>query len=294
MRREVLIGVLVIAALAILVFGINFLKGINLFKSANYYYAVYNNVEGLAISAPVNLNGFKVGLVRDIRYDYSRPGNVVVEIDIDKALRLPKDSEATIVSDILGTSTIALKLGSAPQAQVGDTIRGNVNAGMMAALSDNLMPAVSAIFPKIDTLLTSLNAIAADPSLKATISRLDNISMELEGSVRSLHGVMASLGPVTADIKNITSHVDTITGDLTSASAAIRQAPIDSIMNELNSTLANVERLTAQLNNPESTVGKLTGDPALYNNLNAAVASLDSLLIDVKKNPKRYISIKLL
>ncbi|MDE6120841.1 MAG: MlaD family protein, partial [Muribaculaceae bacterium] len=92
MRREVLIGVLVIAALAILVFGINFLKGINLFKSANYYYAVYNNVEGLAISAPVNLNGFKVGLVRDIRYDYSRPGNVVVEIDIDKALRLPKDS----------------------------------------------------------------------------------------------------------------------------------------------------------------------------------------------------------
>lgn len=293
-RREVLIGVFVIVALAILFFGINFLKGINLFKAANYYYAVYHNVEGLAVSAPVNLNGFKVGLVRSIQYDYAHPGNVVVELSVDKSLKLPEGTKASITSDILGTATIALKLGEGPMHQVGDTIIGDVNAGMMAALSDNLMPAVNAIVPKVDTLLTNLNTLVAHPALATSMQRLDNITLELEASLRSLRGVMASLGPVTRDIKSITANVDTITGDLTTASNALREAPIDSIMNNLATTVANLETLSGQLNNPDSSIGKLTHDPALYDNLNAAVASLDSLLIDVKRNPKRYISIKLL
>lgn len=295
-RKEVLVGVLVIVACLILFFGINFLKGINLFKAANYFYATYNNVQGLAISAPVTLNGYKVGVVREINYDYENPGNITVEISVDKNLRMPQGSKATVSLDILGTASVVLRLGNPADGfyAVGDTIESSVDAGMLASVSENLMPSVNAIFPKIDTLLTSLNAIAADPALTRSISRLDGITTELEASLVSLHKVMGTLQPIASDIKSITINVDTITGDLTAVSARLREAPVDSLLDDLQATVANLEALTARLNNPDGTVGKLTADPALYDNLNATVASLDSLFVDIKKNPKRYINIKLL
>jgi len=293
-RKEVMIGLLVIIALVLLYFGINFLKGVNIFKAANYYYASYSNVEGLAVSAPVTLNGYKIGLVRNISYDFNKPGNVTVEMSVDKSLRLPKGSVASLGSDLLGTASISLKMGNPADGMyaVGDTIPGHLNAGMMSALSDNLLPAVNAIIPKVDTLLTSLNTLVADPALATSLKRLDGITAELNATLKSLHTVTASLGPVTKDVKNITSHVDTITGDLASVTGRLREAPLDSITNDLQATIANLNELTAQLNNRNSSVGKLLNDPALYDNLNATVASLDSLFVDIKRNPKRYISIK--
>ena len=294
LRKEVIIGLIVIVAMLILFFGINFLKGVNLFKASNYYYAVYGNVEGLAQSAPVTINGFKVGIVRDIKYDYSNPGHVIVEMSVDKSLRVPVGSEAVLASDLLGTASIALKLVPAGAGfhNVGDTLVSKVNAGMMASISDNLMPAVNAMIPKLDSLFTSLNAIAANPALHQSINRLDDITAELNGTLRALRAATASLGPITTDIKSITGNVDTMTGDLAVVSGRLREAPIDSIAVDLSATMANLKQLTESLNNPDGSVCKLTSDPALYDNLNATITSLDSLFVDIKRNPKRYISIK--
>lgn len=294
LRKEVIIGLIVIVAMLILFFGINFLKGVNLFKASNYYYAVYGNVEGLAQSAPVTINGFKVGIVRDIKYDYSNPGHVIVEMSVDKSLRVPVGSEAVLASDLLGTASIALKLVPAGAGfhNVGDTLVSKVNAGMMAGISDNLMPAVNAMIPKLDSLFTSLNAIAANPALHQSINRLDDITAELNCTLRALRAATANLGPITTDIKSITGNVDTMTGDLAVVSGRLRQAPIDSIAVDLSATMANLKQLTESLNNPDGSVGKLTSDPALYDNLNATITSLDSLFVDIKRNPKRYISIK--
>lgn len=293
-RKEVLIGLLVILALVILYFGINFLKGVNIFKAANYYYASYNNVEGLAISAPVTLNGYKVGLVRDIEYDFNRPGHVTVEMSLDKSLKLPNGTKATLGSDLLGTASISLQLGNAADGfyNIGDTIPGSFNAGMMAALSENLLPAVNSIVPKVDTLLTSLNTLVADPALATSLQRLDAITAELNATLRSLHQVTSQLAPVATDVKSITENVDTITGNLAAVSGRLREAPVDSLVSDLQVTVENLKELTAQLNNPNSSVGKILNDPALYDNLNSTVASLDSLFVDIKRNPKRYISIK--
>lgn len=293
-RKELLIGVFVIVAFAILFFGINFLKGINLFKAANYFYATYENVEGLAQSAPVTLNGYKIGLVREINYDYINPGHVTVEMSLDKKLRLPKGTKAVVASDILGTASIAITLGNAADGfhNIGDTIIGGTNPGMLASVSENLMPAVGSIFPKIDTLLTNLNTIVANPALTASVQRLDNITLELEKSLTALRGVLAAMPPITKDLKNITANVDTMTGNLSETTATINEAHIDSLLNSLRATAGNLETLTAELNNPESSVGKLTRDPELYNNINATICSLDSLFVDIKRNPKRYINIK--
>ncbi len=294
LRKEVIIGLLVIVAMLILFFGINFLKGVNLFKAANYYYSVYNNVEGLAQSAPVTLNGYKVGIVRSINYDFSRPGNVIVEMSLDKSLKLPKGTEAVLGADLLGTASIALNLGTDVSSlyAVGDTIPGKVKASMMAGLSDNLMPAVNSILPKIDSLLTNLTALTGNPALHQSVTRLDDITTQLHATMRSLNAATANLQPITGNIRSITENVDTITGDLAQVSGRLRDVPVDSIALEIQATMANLRQLSERLNNPDSSIGKLTDDSALYDNINATIVSLDSLFIDIKKNPKRYINVK--
>lgn len=295
-RKEVIIGVLVLVSMALLFIGIDFLKGVNVFKAANYYYATYTDVAGLSTSAPVTINGFKVGQVRSVEYQYDNPGHVVVEFSVDKALRIPQGSQAVITTDLLGTATIALRMGADRSAfySVGDTVATGVDAGLMSAVSNDVMPAVSAIIPKIDSLITGLNTLVSDPALSASVRRMDNITADLGASVQSLRTVMAAMEPVSRNVTSITANVDTISGNLSTVSGELAAAPVDSIMGELNRTVANLEQLTAALNNPDSSIGRLTSDPELYNNINSTVMSLDSLFVDIKRNPKRYISIKLL
>lgn len=294
-RKEILIGLIVIAAMAILFIGIDFLKGVNVFKASNYYYASYDNVQGLAKSAPVTINGFKVGLVRDIRYQYDNPGHMLVELSLDRELRLPVGTKAVLATDLLGTANIALEL--APQGtflEVGDTLEAVVPHGMMETVSQDVLPQLGTVFGKVDTMLTAINTVIADPAVIASVKRLDAITANLERTTAQLNVLMASLQPVASDVKTITGDLTTSTGDLNRITASLSEVPIDSIAANVQTLTVNLRELSAQLNNPDSSLGLLTRDPQLYNNLNAAVSSLDSLFVDIKRNPKRYINIKLL
>lgn len=294
-RKEVLIGLIVLIAMAVLFVGIDFLKGVNVFKAANYYYVTYDNVAGLAQSAPVTVNGFKIGLVRDISYEYDNPGHVLVELSLDKSFKVPAGTKAVLTSDMLGTASIALQMSADKSYHnVGDKLEGVVAKGLMDNLSQDLMPAVGDIIPKVDTLLTSINALVSHPAMAASMQRLDAITANLEQTTRQLNALMATLPPITGDIKNITGSFANASSDIEQVTAGLRQVPIDSLADNLNDITTNLARLTDQLNNPNSTLGLLMNDPELYRNLNNTVSSLDSLFVDIKKNPKRYISIKLL
>lgn len=292
-RKEVLIGLIVLVALAALIVGIDFLKGINIFKAANYYYATYDNVNGLSKSAPVTINGFKVGLVRDITYEYDNPGHMLVELSLDRALQLPKGTKAMLTTDLLGTASIALDLGKDSKFHViGDTLEAVVPKGLMDNLTTELLPNVSSIFPKVDTLLTTINNIVSDPALLASVQRLDAITANLERTTRQLNVVMASLPPITADIKTITGDLTTSASNVADLTGEFKELPVDSIAANIQDLTENLRQLSEQLNDPNSSLGLLTRDPALYRNLNSAVTNLDSLFVDIKRNPKRYISIK--
>lgn len=294
LKKELTIGGLVIVALAVLFLGIDFLKGVNVFKASNYYYVEYTNVEGLAISAPVTLNGFKVGQVREIEYEFDNPGHVMVEVSLEKKLRLPQGTKAVLTTDLLGTASIVLKPGAGAGWQaVGDRLEGVADKGLMANVG-GMMPTVEAIFPKIDTLLTNLNAITGDPALTASVKRLDAITGNLEATTKRLSAMMAQLQPVASNVNSLTSNLDSITGDVSVLTARLRELPVDSLSADLAATIANLQALSEELKNPDGSLGMLMKDPALYNNLNNTVSSLDSLFVDIKKNPKRYISIKLL
>lgn len=283
-----------LVALAILILGIDFLKGVNVFKPTNYYYASFENVEGLAVSSPVMLNGFKVGQVREMEYEFDNPGHVLVEMSLDSRLKVPQGSKAVLGTDILGTASIVLHLSkSTTDHSVGDRLIGENSSSLLASAGD-MLPAVQQIFPKIDTLLTNLNAVVADPALTASVKRLDAISANLQTTTQRLAAATAQLGPIAADVKQITGNTSNITSDLAELSGQMKNLPLDSLVADLQTTTANLRALSDELGKPNSTLGRLINDPSLYDNLNTTISSLDSLFVDIKKNPKRYISIKLL
>lgn len=302
-KRNIKIGLTVIVSLCLLYWGIEYLKGINLLKPANFYYAKFEKVDGLTVASPVNVNGFKVGQVRDITYDYNT-NQILVELSFDKGLKIPDGSTITFASELLGGAVLQLNLGASktymPQ---GSTIPTAMQAGLMDKVGNEMMPAVTSILPKVDSIMGSVNQLLANPALHASVARTDAITRELAASAaelsalmtqlnRSLPGVLNHVNGTMANAEALTSDLRTTTGNLNTFTGSLNQMPLDTTLNRINATLANVQRLTAQLNSENSSLGMLMNDKKLYQNATNTVASLDSLLQDVKRNPKKYVTIK--
>lgn len=300
--KELVIGLSVIAMMLILIFGIDYLKGINVFKASNYYYASYTNVAGLAQSAPVTINGYKVGLVREINYEYDNPGHVKVEMSLDKKLRVPQGTKAVLVCDMLGTATIQLEMAHNNNFHnVGDMLIGETAPGLLDGVQKDVMPSLGSVMEKLDSLLSALNYIATNPALTNAVNRLDDIMANVETSSANLDRTMKSMPSIASDagvtMKNVTEiskNLHSISSDLSEVSAQLKSTPIDSTLNNVYQITESLDDMTRKLNSTNSSLGLLLNDRGLYDNLNGSAASLDSLLRDVKKNPKRYISIKLL
>ncbi len=269
MRKEVKIGLAGIGALLILFFGINYLKGVNMLKSESYYYVEFADINGLANSSPVFANGLKVGLVRDIQYNYQKPGHVVVGIDMDEKMRIPKGSYAELVTEMLGTVKINLILNfeNTSYHAAGDTIQGIANPGIMGVAEKELMPKVEQMMPKLDSILSSLNQLLADPALKNTIHNAEKLTASLNATSNQLHTLMAK------DVPALTSNITTITEDLKQISGNLKDIDYASTFSKVDSTLQNVRLLTDKLNRKDNSLGLLLNDSSLYNNLNATAGN---------------------
>ena len=164
----------------------------------------------------------------------------------------------------------------------------------MSSVQD-MMPAVTGVLPKVDSLLYNLNLLVADPALTASIQRLDGITDNLLSTTQGLSSTMNRQVPMLADnTVKITRSLDTIVGNLGQLSYQLKTLPIDATVDNVNQLTANLSQFSRQLNDKNSSLGLLTSDPELYNRITQVSADIDSLLVDIKKNPKRYISIKLL
>lgn len=295
-NKEFIIGICVIAAIVILIFGIDYLKGINLFSPANFYYASYDNVAGLEISSPVTVDGYKVGQVREIQFDYENPGKIKVLLALNKNLRIPVDSRATMGSTLMSGNFIAIKLGkSAEKIPVGGDIESIETSDLMSSLSEDIMPAINQILPRVDSLLYNLNKLAGDPALISSIQRLDGITGNVLNATDGLNSTINKDFPIVMrNVKSISHGLDTVTSNLGVLSAQLKSLPLNTTVENVNALTDNLTKFSNQLNDPNSTLGMLMNDPELYNKLNRVAADVDSLIVDIKKNPKRYISIKLL
>lgn len=286
--KEVRIGIAGIAALCVLVYGINWLKGIHMFQPSTYFYAKFQNVNGLTKSSPVFADGVRVGIVREIDYDYVNPGNVVVQVELDNELRIPKGSTAELVSELMGGVRMNILLANNPREKyaIGDTIPGKLNNGMMESVAE-LMPKVQEMLPKLDSILVSLNNILGDKSIPATLHSMETTTANLAVVSSQMKGFMSK------DLPQLTGKLNTIGDNFVAISGNLKEIDYQATFKKVDETLANVKMLTEKLNSKDNTLGLLFNDPSLYKNLNATTENAASLLEDLKAHPKRYVHFSL-
>ena len=285
--KEVQIALVAIVGIVVLFFGMQFLKGLSIFSTNDSYYVKLKDISGLSVSSPVYANGYKVGVVKDIVFDYSGAGNIVAEIDLDDKMRLPKGTTAEIESDMLGNvkMNIVLAANNLDCISAGDTLQGGRASGALDKAAA-MIPAIEKVLPKLDSIMGSLNVLLADPALANSLHNVDEITANLTTTTKELNTLMGGLNKnmpgMLAHANNVLESTDKITKDIATVDISATMAKVDA-------TLANVQQLSAKLNSNDGTLGLLMRDPSLYNNLTATMRDADSLLIDLKAHPKRYV-----
>lgn len=287
LTKEIKIALVAIVGILIMYFGINFLKGMNLFSTNNAYYMTFDDIQGLGASTPIYADGYKVGIVDGLEYDYKENGPIKVKVDIIKDLRIPQGSKAEIVKDLMGNLQVNLLLANNPRERVepGGIIPGAVNGGMMDKAA-NLVPVVEKMLPKLDSILTSVNALLADPALAASLHNVETITSNLTVSTRELNTLMAGLNKHVPGMIGKANGVLDNTNRLTANLASL---DVQGTLNKVNQTLESAHQFTEKLNSNQGSLGLLMNDTKLYDNLTSTMSHADSLVIDLKAHPKRYV-----
>lgn len=287
LTKEIKIALVAIVGILIMYFGINFLKGMNLFSTNNTYFITFDDIQGLGASTPIYADGYKVGTVDGLEYDYKENGPIKVKVDIIKDLRIPQGSKAEIVKDLMGNLQVNLLLANNPRERVepGGIIPGAVNGGMMDKAA-SLVPVVEKMLPKLDSILTSVNELLADPALAASLHNVETITSNLTVSTRELNTLMAGLNKQVPGMIGKANGVLDNTNRLTANLASL---DVQGTLNKVNQTLESAHQFTEKLNSNQGSLGLLMNDTKLYDNLTSTMSHADSLVIDLKAHPKRYV-----
>lgn len=295
MKKETKIALTAVAALVLLFIGLNFLKGINVFQATNTYYVKLKDAAGLSVSNPVFANGYPVGIVRTIDYDYARGEHVIVGIELDDEMRVPKQTKAELEVELMGGVKMTLILGPNPVQTIaqGDTIQGGMHVGAMDKIQ-GMIPALEQMLPKLDSIMTNLNRITADPALAATLHNTRELTANLKETSAELNRMMKSDVPQTmASLKRTSANAEKLTANL----AAL---DIQGTLNSVNATLASANKLSdemgsmttelhGKLQSKDNTLGLFLNDRGVYDNLNSTLQNADALMLDLKAHPKRYV-----
>ena len=286
--RELLIGATGILAIVIIYFLINFFKGINLFSIENSYYVKFPDVCQLVNSSPVYVNGYRVGNVRNIDYDYEHPGNIVVSLEIDERMKLPAGSYATITTHMLGGTDISLVLGKSNNVLApGDTLPGIPDKGIAAVASEKILPAFDSMVPKLDSLLSKMNILLSNPAINATLENTAVLTEELKKTTDGINKLLAK------DVPAITDRMVQLEDDMLAVSGQLKEVDYKALAAQFDNTLRNIEQLTATLNSKEGTIGMLLNDTTLYRNLCTTCEQAEALLQNLREEPKRYVHFSL-
>ena len=287
LTKEIRIALVAVVGILVMYFGINFLKGINLFSTNNTYYMTFDDIQGLGASTPIYADGYKVGTVDKVDFDYSGDGPIKVKADINKDLRIPAGSKAEIEKDIMGNLQVNLLLANNLRQRIepGDIIPGYVNAGMMGKAAE-LVPVVEKMLPKLDSILTNVNALLADPALAASLHNVETITNNLTVSTRELNTLMAGLNK---QVPGMIGKANGVLDNTYRLTANLASLDVQGTLNRVNATLEGAQKFTDQLNSGKGSLGLLMNDTKLYDNLTSTMSHADSLVIDLKAHPKRYV-----
>lgn len=301
--NETKIGVLTAIAITVLILCYSYLRGNDVFTRSNRFYAVYNSVEGLSISKPVLVHGFQVGHVSDMRLQPD--GQTIVELKIDPQYNIPDNSLAKLEStDLLGSKAIVLVMGNSKNyAEDKDTLKADIQGSLAESLQP-IQRKAELLIDKLDSSLASINKII-NPEFQKNVDRsflsIANSLQTLEGTTKKIdalvgsqtehiNGILANAEDVSDNLKAGTSHLDSIATNVQTFSSELARSNLKQTMDNANKAVADLQAAVNKINNGNGTLSMLINNETLYKNLNQATMHLDSVFIDLKAHPKRYVS----
>ena len=298
MKREVKIGLFALAMLLCLYLGINYLKGKDVFSRDRAYYALYDQTKGLQTSSPVLLRGVKVGSVTGIAIDPENSGQVLVTVNVKKSVKIPTDSKLKLVSnDIMGGKAIELVSGTAGSwFEKHAVIPSETESGILeyASLSiEEIISELKRLMNSLEATSNSLNDILVTnaESFQGTMSNLNEVTRQVAAG--NLQQTLRDLGEFSGMLKDNSAKFDNIIGNFDEVSESLAEADIKGVVDSLGMSVNHLNAVLANMSGDEGSVGKLLGDPALYDSLVVASGNLSALLEDLKANPKRYVHFSL-
>lgn len=294
--REIKVAVLVILSIVLFYWGFVFLKGRNLFDNSNKLYAVYDNVAGLVVSAPVTINGLNIGKVNTI--EMLPNGKMKVELVItNEQIQIAKSSIAQIMdSGLIGGREIAIinNFSDKNYAQSGDTLKTSDKLGLTAELANQIGPVkdkVEVLLENANKLIENLNATldaSTQQKLKSAIASLEVTMSEFSQTSKSINGILTDN---KTKLSTTLSNFEKTSGNLNSMSSSLEKADLGATVKKLDATLTSVNGMMANLEQGKGSMGKLLSDDAMYNNLTKTSKELELLLQDLRLNPTRYVNV---
>ena len=275
--RELKVGILAILCGVILYFGLNFLKGINIFSSTTVYVGQYENISGLTEQAPVYIKGCQVGLVESIEYDFTKNPAFTVSVSIDEAIKVPVGTEMALVADgLLGGMAIELIFPENPDfsalCKSGDVLKSTVVPGLMENLEQGILAKLDSILGEANILVASLNDEMSEGSVHQALQNIEQITNDLKSSSNDLRLLTHN------QIPSIVAKVDTTISDFAAVANEVSQVDVTAVVDNLNTVVQDIKVLLAS---QDGTLGLLLNDKALYDNLNTALKDLDNVVLNV-------------
>jgi len=302
--NETKIGALTAIAIAMLILGYSFLRGDDLFSGTNKFYSVYGSVDGLTVSKPVLVNGFQIGRISKMKF--REDGNTLVEFSVDKQYKVPANTVAKIVStDLLGTKAIIFVYGNSNlPAQDKDTLKADIQGGLAETLQP-IQRKAEDLISKLDSSLAAINKIL-NPNFQKNVDRsfasianslqtLEGVTKKIDGlvSTQTIHinSILTNTETVTANLKTSSVNLNGITSNFEKVSNDIAGSNIKQTLDNANKAMADLQATISKISTNNGSLGMLLNDKTLYDNLQNATSNLNSLFIDIKAHPKKYVSI---
>lgn len=302
LKNETRVGILAALSITLLIIGYNFLKGNAIFSRETVLYAKYTQVDGLAVSKPVLINGFQIGRVDNL--ELKPDGSIIATLKVKKEYKIPKNTIARLEStDLLGGKAIVMVLGNSTEyAEDGYLLNSNVEKGIMETVQP-VQKKAEMIIVKMDSILTSVNSILnpnfqknvekSFTSISSTLATLESTSKKVDNLVGSesskLSNILSNVEAISTNFKNNSTKIDAIMNNLNTVTDKMAALNFKETIDNANKAMADLQGMVSNLKAGKGSLGKLLNDEEMYRNLNNASKNLDALMIDLKANPKRYV-----